>query len=327
MAVNKGCPKVDLSERFKPSEATRASTNRVFGTPLQLSPQAKVIEAEVDAYEDWKNYEDYLEKYVRNLETSIGSSQVMLLSNALRRGRDSASRRRSTLENAFILHKACLKFGFKYETYFMAVFMATVSQAESIREVAVCLFMSDKYEEMYAHRWQELFDYLKIKSSPSQVIEEELKIFEKMNFTVHRPILHILIIQFLKSSRASEEAIELANQILKVVLLEEPFFKKKVSDLAIAVCSLALSVYKSPEVTAKFKNLAKQAADPAQVLRYKQAVVDWLTSVSSMERSSYSSCFIDLADQILGILSPKPLKISPLRFTSSSQSSNFNVFL
>jgi hypothetical protein len=315
----------------KKGEATRATSlpsDRSFGTPLLGSPVSKAPEAEEPpAYRDWVNYENYLDKYVHGLEDSIGPAQYMVLTAAIRRGKDSRSRRKQTLENAYILNKACRHFHFKHDTYFLATFLAVCARAENLFEVGVCLFMSDKYEEMYAHKWKDLFGYLGVKTCIADIIQQELVVLGKVNFQVHRPLMHFLTVQFLRSSKASEESIEIANMMLKLILLEEPYFKNNFTDMAIAICSMILRETKEHEANLKFSMMVKTRLESLQVTRFRQNIRDWIATVLKMKPTETTEPFIELAKRVTAVLDPKALKQKPFKFDTATHSSAFNDIL
>lgn len=315
---------------FKQSEltkTTRVPSTRTFGTPLSGSPVSKDDSMDEGAYRDWRNYENYLDKYVHNLEESIGPSQYMILAAAVRNGKDSRTRRRQTIENAFLINMACNHFKFKHDTYFVAVYLATCCQAKGAFEVGVCLFMSDKYEEMYAHKWQEYSDYLGFKTTAADIIEQELVVLRKVNFQVHRPLIHFLTVQYLKSSRASDESIEMANMMLKIIFLEEPFLRNNITDMALAICSLILRSSKEHQANLKFTMMTMKRLESIQVNRFRQSIRDWITTVHKMKKTDITEPFVEMAERVLTVLDPKALKKKPLRFETSSQSNTFSDIL
>lgn len=309
------------------TKTTRATNSRTFGTPLLGSPVSKDGSEEEGVYRDWKNYENYLDKYILNLEETIGPAQYMVISAAIRTGRDSRTKRRQAIENSYIINMVCNHFKFKSDTYFLAVYLATSCQAKSVFEVGVCLFMSDKYEEMYAHKWQEYSEYLGFKTTAADIIEQELLVLRKVNFQVHRPLIHFLTVQYLKSSRASPETVELANMMLKIILLEEAFFKNNITDMALAICSMVLRTVKEQEAYLKFSMLAMKKLESPQVSRFRQSIKDWIVVVHKMKKVEVTEPFIEMAERVLTVLDPKALVTKPLRFDSPFKLKTFSDIL
>ena len=257
-------------------------TGREFGTPLALkSPNGPLVPVR-DPYEDWINHEVYFIDHLRNVLEVLGvkdESKSKLIIAKIGKKELKFSE----------MSKICAKLNlwstrmeFKESTYFLARYLAFISESKSDLSLSVCLFIADKYEELYMKTWDIHLKFAGVSASNEDFIMEEIRIINSTNFYVHRPRLHYVLIQTLKSSRALGSQIELANSILKVLLIDEKVFTYSILKIVqIVIYMVAKSTGNLELIEKSDQILGKRSNNDDEFKRYFRLMIKIINETDS----------------------------------------------
>ena len=128
-----------------------------------------------------------------------------------------------------------------------------------------------------------------ISASNQDFISEEVKIIQKVNFYVHRPRLHYILIQTLKSSQALDIQIALANSILKAILIEERVFSYPIKTIVLIIIEIVVKVTGNSQIiTRSSALLGKTSKDDDEYDRYYRIIKTSLTYILESNDSDLS---------------------------------------
>lgn len=282
-------PIYSVARSYSNVQQSTKHTGREFGTPLDLKSPKGHFKPTRDSYEDWKNHEVYLTVHLVNVLNVLGRKDIltskMTISNL---GKDALG----FAEMAKICAKLndwSTKMEFKDKTYFIARYLAFISQSITDLSLSVCLFIADKYEELYMKTWDMHLKVAGISASNQDVISEEVQIIQKANFYVHRPRLHYILIQTLKSSQALDIHIELANSILKTILIEEKVFSYPIKTIVLIIVEIVAKVTGNSQInTRSIALLGKISKDDDDYDRYYRIIKTILRDVLESNDSDLS---------------------------------------
>lgn len=227
-------------------------TQREFGTPLPLNWQNSLPMRTLDMYEDWKNHEEYLSSHMNNILRDLAPKDY-LSSLYIIKQRGNPRRLDELIEISAKLMDWSTKHKFSDNTYFLARFLALKAGRNDNLGLAVCLFIADKYEEYHAQTWDTHIKQAGISASMNDVFSVELDILARVNFCVYRPRIHYLLIQALKSLRKSKDDLNLANDLLKLILIDEKMFTYPVDAALAAIFRFLAMTTKDPQLEEDLK--------------------------------------------------------------------------
>lgn len=278
-----------LTRSYSNVQQSTKNTGREFGTPLGCKSPKVPFKPTRDSYEDWKNHEVYLKDHLVNVLNVLGQKDMLTSKMVVSKLGKNALRFAEMSKICAKLNAWSTKMEFKDKTYFIARYLAFISQSTTDLSLSVCLFIADKYEELYMKTWDMHLKVAGVSASNQDVISEEVQIIQRANFYVHRPRLHYILIQTLKSSKTLDIHIELANSILKAVLIEERIFSYPIKTIVLVIIEILAKVTGNPQIiTRSIALLGKIFKDDGEYDRYYRIIKEILTSVLESTDSDLS---------------------------------------